>query len=121
MFQPRNGPFGSAGFEHPCREAVEVIPLVRIGVPATERSLNLELFRGYELAPGSYDEVFASRGVLATRVDNVPHEPPAELAGANTSAVGSRPSDCYVKTVSPIPISAIRRHAGARGSWTGCR
>ena len=41
-----------------------VIPLVRIGVPATESSLNLELFRGYELAPGSYDEVFSSRGVL---------------------------------------------------------
>jgi uncharacterized circularly permuted ATP-grasp superfamily protein/uncharacterized alpha-E superfamily protein len=38
--------------------------LVRIGVPATEASLNLELFRGYELAPGSYDEVFSSRGVL---------------------------------------------------------
>ncbi len=33
-------------------------------MPATETSLNLELFRGYELAPGSYDEVFSSRGVL---------------------------------------------------------
>ena len=39
-------------------------PLVRIGVPVAEGSLNLELFRGYELEPGSYDEVFASRGVL---------------------------------------------------------
>lgn len=38
--------------------------MVRIGVPATEASLNLELFRGYELAPGSYDEVFSSRGIL---------------------------------------------------------
>jgi len=37
---------------------------VRIGVPAAEASVNLELFRGYELAPGSYDEVFSSRGVL---------------------------------------------------------
>ena len=33
-------------------------PLVRIGVPVAEGSLNLELFRGYELEPGSYDEVF---------------------------------------------------------------
>ena len=37
---------------------------MKIGVPATEASLDLELFRGYELAPGSYDEVFSSRGVL---------------------------------------------------------
>jgi uncharacterized circularly permuted ATP-grasp superfamily protein/uncharacterized alpha-E superfamily protein len=33
-------------------------------VPATDGSLDLELFRGYELAPGSYDEVFSSPGVL---------------------------------------------------------
>lgn len=33
-------------------------------MPATELSLNLELFRGYELAGGSYDEVFAAPGEL---------------------------------------------------------
>jgi uncharacterized circularly permuted ATP-grasp superfamily protein/uncharacterized alpha-E superfamily protein len=37
---------------------------MKIGVPTTEASLDLELFRGYELVPGSYDEVFSSRGVL---------------------------------------------------------
>ncbi len=31
---------------------------------ATDPSLALELFRGYELAPGSYDEVFSAPGVL---------------------------------------------------------
>jgi uncharacterized circularly permuted ATP-grasp superfamily protein/uncharacterized alpha-E superfamily protein len=41
-----------------------VIPLVRIGVSATASSLERELFRGYELAPGSYDEVFSAPGVL---------------------------------------------------------
>lgn len=38
--------------------------MVRFGVAATESSLEKELFRGYELAPGSYDEVFAAPGVL---------------------------------------------------------
>jgi uncharacterized circularly permuted ATP-grasp superfamily protein/uncharacterized alpha-E superfamily protein len=38
--------------------------LVRIGVPATEAVLDLELFRGYQLAPGSYDEVFSAPGEL---------------------------------------------------------
>lgn len=33
-------------------------------MPATESSLDLELFRGYALAPGTYDEVFASSGEL---------------------------------------------------------
>jgi uncharacterized circularly permuted ATP-grasp superfamily protein/uncharacterized alpha-E superfamily protein len=33
-------------------------------VPSSEVSLDLELFRGYELASGSYDEVFAAPGVL---------------------------------------------------------
>ena len=33
-------------------------------MPATELSVDLELFRGYELAPGSYDEVFSAPGVL---------------------------------------------------------
>lgn len=36
--------------------------MTRIGPP--EASLDLGLFRGYELAPGSYDEVFSSPGVL---------------------------------------------------------
>ena len=38
--------------------------MVRTGVAATESSLDSELFRGYELAPGSYDEVFSAPGVL---------------------------------------------------------
>lgn len=33
-------------------------------MPATEPSLELELFRGYRLAPGTYDEVFSAPGVL---------------------------------------------------------
>ena len=33
-------------------------------MPATEASVDLELFRGYELAAGSYDEVFSAPGVL---------------------------------------------------------
>ncbi len=33
-------------------------------MPATEASLDLELFRGYRLARGSYDEVYAAPGVL---------------------------------------------------------
>jgi uncharacterized circularly permuted ATP-grasp superfamily protein/uncharacterized alpha-E superfamily protein len=33
-------------------------------VSVTESSLDLELFRDYELAPGSYDEVFSAPGVL---------------------------------------------------------
>lgn len=33
-------------------------------MPATDPSVALELFRGYELAPGSYDEVFSAPGVL---------------------------------------------------------
>ncbi len=33
-------------------------------MPVTEPSLDLELFRGYELAPGSYDEVFTASGEL---------------------------------------------------------
>src|SRR5215207_8585112 len=39
-------------------------PLARIGVPLSEISLDLELFRGYALAPGTYDEVFSAPGVL---------------------------------------------------------
>src|SRR5690349_9446015 len=36
---------------------------MRVPVPATDASVDLELFRGYELAAGSYDEVFAASGV----------------------------------------------------------
>lgn len=39
-------------------------PSVRFGVPVTELSLDLELFRGYALAPAAYDEVFSAPGVL---------------------------------------------------------
>ena len=41
-----------------------IISSVRPRVPATETSLDAELLRGYELAPGSYDEVFSAPGVL---------------------------------------------------------
>ncbi|HEX4414690.1 MAG TPA: circularly permuted type 2 ATP-grasp protein [Lacipirellulaceae bacterium] len=33
-------------------------------MPATDTSLDAELLRGYELAPGAYDEVFSAPGVL---------------------------------------------------------
>ena len=39
-------------------------PLVRARVAATETSLDSELFRGYELVAGSYDEMFTAPGVL---------------------------------------------------------
>ena len=35
-----------------------------MGVPASELTLDAELFRGYDLAAGSYDEVFSAPGVL---------------------------------------------------------
>jgi uncharacterized circularly permuted ATP-grasp superfamily protein/uncharacterized alpha-E superfamily protein len=41
-----------------------VTSLVKIGAPTTEANLGAELFRGYELAVGTYDEVFSSRGVV---------------------------------------------------------
>ena len=50
-------------------------------MPAAEVSLDLELFRGYELEPGSYDEVFASRGELRPAWRRF-SKPPAGLAAA---------------------------------------
>ena len=89
--------------------------LVRIGVPVAEGSLNLELFRGYELEAGSYDEVFASRGVPRPARGRS-SERQAGLAGPSMFVVGSRRNDFCVRTVSSIPISVIRQRGGVPGN-----
>ena len=78
---------------------------MRIGVPAAEGSLNLELFRGYELEPGSYE--FRARAVDLNGFAQ-PAPRPYQKSGMNLVP-------CQILTW------AIRRRSGVRGSWTGCR